>query len=155
MTPPRALISSTASVAPQRTPSPVMAAGPLIAEAKPMRISGAWAPAETAMRSMVASVRASRLAFSSLSNDREILAGAGERAGAAGGDLDGVLDLYAAPAVLVIGCLDAEHHARLERGGGRRVDGGRVVGLEPDSVGDVVSLVMRARMLARDAAGEL
>src|SRR5438874_10512337 len=155
ITPPRALISSTASVAPQRTPSPVMAAGPLIAEAKPMRIGGAWAPAETARRSTVASVRASRMAFSSLSNDREILAGAGQRAGAAGGDLDGVLDLHAAPAVLVIGGLDAEHHARLERDGGRRVDGRRVVGLEPDPVADVVSLVVRQPVLARDADGEV
>ena len=43
-TPPRALISSTARVPPHFTPSPVMAAGPLMAEPKPMRIGGgAWA----------------------------------------------------------------------------------------------------------------
>lgn len=45
MTPPRALISSTASMAPHCTPSPVMAAGPLMAEAKPTRMGGAWAAA--------------------------------------------------------------------------------------------------------------
>src|SRR2546423_1173759 len=44
MMPPLALISSTASVAPHRTPSPVIAAGPPIAEAKPMRVGGGPAP---------------------------------------------------------------------------------------------------------------
>src|SRR6185503_1201711 len=43
ITPPLALISSTMSEAPQRTPSPVMAAGPLIAEAKPILIGAFWA----------------------------------------------------------------------------------------------------------------
>src|SRR5262249_42560750 len=142
MTPPLALISSTASVAPQRTPSPVMAAGPLIAEAKPMRMGGAWAPAEAAISSRVARVSASRMAVSSLSDDREVLAGAGQRARAAGRDLDGVLDLHAAPAVLVIRRLHAEDHAGLERGVRRGVDGRRVVGLEPDPMADVVTLVV-------------
>ena len=43
ITPPLALISSTASVAPHFTPSPVIAAGPLIADAKPTRMGGACA----------------------------------------------------------------------------------------------------------------
>src|SRR4029453_11003259 len=94
----------TASVAPHFTPSPVMAAGPLIAEAKPMRMGGAWAPAESAMRSSVPMVTTSRMAVS-LADDGEFLARAGERARAVRGDLDGVLDLHPAPAVLVVGRL--------------------------------------------------
>src|SRR5262249_4184055 len=43
ITPPFALISSTAIVAPQRTPSPVIAAGPLMADAEPMRMGGCCA----------------------------------------------------------------------------------------------------------------
>src|SRR5919109_4335371 len=155
MTPPFALISSTASVAPQRTPSPVIAAGPLIAEAKPTRMGGAWAPAETAMRSSAATVSASRMAASSLSDDREVLAGARERARATGGDLDRVLHLHAAPPVLVVGRLHAEHHAGLECGARPRVDRRRVVGLEPDPVADVVALIVRQPVLARHAHGEL
>src|SRR5438067_13852921 len=70
MTPPLALISSTASVAPHRTPSPVMAAGPLIADAKPMRMGGACAPAddapaENAASSRVMAISASRIMLSS------------------------------------------------------------------------------------------
>src|SRR5918996_1910893 len=155
MMPPLALISSTARVAPQRTPSPVMAAGPLIAEAKPMRIGGAWAPVETARSSRVASVSASRMGVSLLSDDGEVLAGPGERPRAGRGHLDGVLDLDAAPAVLVVGRLHAEHHARLQRGGRRGVDRRRVVGLEPDAVADVVALVVGQAVLARDAHGEV
>src|SRR5215470_1105674 len=156
MTPPLALISSTASVAPQRTPSPVMAAGPLIAEAKPMRMGGgAWAPAETAISSRVARVSASRIAVSSLSDDRKVLAGAGKRAGAPRRDLDSVLDLHAAPAVLVIRRLHAEDHAGLERGVCRSVDGRRVVGLEPNPVADMVTLVVGQPVLAGDAHGDL
>src|SRR6185503_6311142 len=143
MTPPLALISSTASVAPHRTPSPVMAAGPLIAEAKPILMGGAWAPAENAMTSRRASVSASRgMTVSLLSDDGEVLAGPGERARAAGGDLDGVLDLDAAPAVLVVGRLHAEDHAGLQRGVRGHVDRRRVVRLEPDAVADVVALVV-------------
>src|SRR5215470_3684844 len=62
MTPPLALISSTASVAPHLTPSPVMAAGPLMAEAKPILMGGVCAPAENAMTSSRASVSAYRIA---------------------------------------------------------------------------------------------
>src|SRR6266850_3261159 len=132
MMPPFALISSTASVAPHRTPSPVIAAGPLIAEAKPMRMGGACAPtdnapAESAATSRVTSVRATRMRISLSSQHGEVLAGAGERACAGRRHLDGVLDLHAAPAVLVVGRLDAEHHAGLERGVRRRVDRRRVV----------------------------
>src|SRR5215470_9005515 len=140
ITPPLALISSTASVAPHRTPSPVIAAGPLIAEAKPMRIGGACAPAETVMRSSVATVSTSRMmAISSLADDREVLARARQRARAARCDFDRILDLHAAPAVLVIRRLDAEHH----------------VGLEPDAVSDVVTLIMRQSVLARHAHRDL
>src|SRR2546430_11707622 len=108
MTPPLALISSTASVAPHRTPSPVMAAGPLIAEAKPMRMGGACAPAdnapaESAVSSRVTRVSATRIMVSSLSNHREVLAGPGQRSRAGRRHLDGVLDLHTAPAVLVVG----------------------------------------------------
>src|SRR5689334_11955544 len=156
MTPPLALISSTASVAPHRTPSPVIAAGPLIAEAKPMRIGGACAPAETAMRSSVATVSTGRMmAISSLADDREVLARARQRARAARCDFDRILDLHAAPAVLVVRRLDAEHHAGLERGAGRRVDRRRIVRLEPDAVSDVVTLIMRQPALARHAHRDL
>src|SRR5262245_17022967 len=156
MTPPLALISSTASVAPQRTPSPVIAAGPLIAEAKPMRIGGAWAPAETAMRSSVATASTGRMmAISSLSDDREVLARARQRSRAARRDFDRVLDLHAAPAVLVIGRLHAEDHAGLERGVGRRVDRRRVVRLETDAVADVVALIVRQPAFARHAHGDV
>src|SRR5438552_14584704 len=188
MTPPLALISSTASVAPQRTPSPVMAAGPLIAEAKPMRMGGACAPAddapaESAASSRVMAISASRIMLSSFllgaptsppnpptfgpprrsrggprflrSYHREILAGAGQRSHAGGCDLDGVFDLDAAPAVLVVGRLDAEDHARFERGGGRGVDRRRIVGLEPDAVADMMSLIVRQTVLARDAHGDV
>src|SRR5262245_65930289 len=117
-----------------------MAAGPLMAEAKPMRMGGAWAPAESAMSSRVASVIANRMAVS-LADDGEVLARAGEGARAAGRDLDGVHDLHAAPAMLVVGRLHAEDQPGLQRGVSRCVDGGRVVGLEPDPVGDEVALV--------------
>src|SRR5437879_4225431 len=165
MMPPLALISSTASVAPQRTPSPVIAAGPLIAEAKPMRMGGACAPAdnapaESAASSRVTSASASRMIASSLarccsSDNGEVLAGPGQRPRAGRRHLDGVLDLHAAPAVLVVGRLDAEHHAGLERGVRRRVDRRRVVGLEPDPVAAVVSRVVGQAALARDADGEV
>src|SRR5215470_8312979 len=161
MTPPFALISSTASVAPQRTPSPVIAAGPLIAEAKPIRIGGACAPAdnapaETAMTSRMATVSTGRMmAVSSLSDDRKLLAGARERARADRRDLDGVLDLHAAPAVLVVRRLHAEHHSGFERRARRRVDRRRVVGLEPDAVADVVALIVRQPVLSRHTHGEL
>src|SRR5262245_26028578 len=118
-----------------------MAAGPLMAEAKPIRMGGAWAPAASAMSSRVASVIASRMTVS-LADDGEVLARAGEGAGAAGRDLDGVLDLHAAPAVLVVRCLHAEDHAGLQRGVGRGVDRRRIVGLEPDSVSHVMTLVV-------------
>src|SRR6267378_7510730 len=159
MMPPFALISSTASVAPHRTPSPVIAAGPLIAEAKPMRMGGACAPTDNAPAEIAASTRVTRAVRMKgllLSNHhREVLAGAGERARAGRRHLDGVLDLHAAPAVLVVGRLDAEHHAGLERGVRRRVDRRRVVGLEPDPVPDVVSLIVGQAALARDADGEV
>src|SRR6266403_1806949 len=159
MMPPFALISSTASVAPQRTPSPVIAAGPLIAEAKPMRMGGACAPTDNAPAEIAASTRvtrATRMKGLLLSNHhREVLAGAGERARAGRRHLDGVLDLHAAPAVLVVGRLDAEHHAGLERGVRRRIDRRRVVGLQPDAVADVVSLIVRQSSLARDAHGQV
>src|SRR5260370_206056 len=137
MMPPFALISSTASVAPARTPSPVIAAGPLIAEAKPMRMGGACAPtdnapAESAASSRVKRVRATRMKGLLLSNHNgEVLAGAGELACAGRRHLDGVLDLHAAPAVLVVRRLDAEHHPGLQRGVRRRIHPRRVVGLHP------------------------
>src|SRR5262249_21229517 len=142
MTPPLALISSTASWAPHFTPSPVMAAGPLMAEANPILMGGACAPAENAMTSSRASVRTYRIVVS-LSDDREILAGARERARAARRHLDGVLDLDAAPAVLVVGRLHAEDHAGLQRSAGGGIDRRRVVGLEPDAVAHVMALVVR------------
>src|SRR5690349_19391979 len=62
MMPPLALISSTASVPPHRTPSPVIAAGPLIAEAKPMRMGGgAWAAATGGSAASRATRSASRM----------------------------------------------------------------------------------------------
>src|SRR5437773_1414009 len=188
MTPPLALISSTASVAPHRTPSPVMAAGPLIADAKPMRMGGACAPAddapaESAASSRVMAISASRIMLSSFllgaptsppnpptfgpprrsrggprflrACHREILAGAGQRSHAGVCDVDGVFALDAGPAVLVVGRLDAEDHARFERGGGRGVDRRRIVGLEPDAVADMMSLIVRQTVLARDAHGDV
>src|SRR5262249_26383193 len=109
----------------------------------------------TAMSSMVARVSASRMTVSSLSDDREVLTRAGQRARAAGRDLDGVLDLHAAPAVLVVRRLHAEDHAGLERGARRGVDGRRVVGLEPDAMADVVTLVVWQPVLAGDAHGDI
>src|SRR5882762_496185 len=107
MMPPLALISSTASVAPHRTPSPVIAAGPLIAEAKPMRMGGACAPTDNAPAESAASIRATRMKGLLLSNHhREVLAGAGQRPRPGRRHLDGVFDLHAAPAVLVVGRLD-------------------------------------------------
>src|SRR5262249_61772472 len=139
----------------------VSAAGERRGEGNPMRIGGAWAradnaPAETAMRSSVATVSTGRMmAISSLSDDREVLTRTRQRARATRCDFDRVLDLHAAPAVLVVRRLDAENHARLERGVGRRVDRRRIVGLEPDAVSDVVTLIVRQPVLARHAHGDL
>src|SRR5882724_5023276 len=159
MMPPFALISSTARVAPQRTPSPVIAAGPLIAEAKPMRMGGACAPAdnapaESAVSSSVTRVRATRMRLPP-SQSRRDPGWTGSASALGRPYLDGVLDLHAAPTVLVVRRLDAEHHAGLERGVRRRVDRRRVVGLEPDPVADVMSLIVRHPSLARDADGEV
>src|SRR5687767_14972735 len=139
MMPPLALISSTAMVAPHITPSPVMADGPLIADENPTRIGcGAWAPAGTTARASITTASTIRMRVS-LSENLQFLTGPGEAAHAACGDLDGVLDLDAAPGMLVVRRLHAEHHAGLEHRRGGRVDGGRIVGLEADAVADVVT----------------
>src|SRR2546422_6734473 len=157
MMPPLAFSSSTAMVAPHTTPSPVMADGPLIADAKPTRTG--WAQAGAAATTVINSARMipmCRLPVSPWSaDDREVLARAREPPRAAGGDLHGVLHLDAAPAVLIVGRLHAEDHAGLEQGRRRRVDRGRVIGLEPDAVAHVVALIVRDAVLAGHAHGDL
>src|SRR2546428_1415549 len=88
-------------------------------------------------------------------DDREVLARACEPPRAAGGHLDRVLHLNAAPAVLVVRRLDAKHHARLQPRLGRRVERRRVIRFEPDPVADVVALVARQSAFARDPHGDL
>src|SRR6185295_8738179 len=150
MMPPLALYSSASIWAAHFTPSPVIAEGPVIAEENPTLIGGppcACTPGRSPPRSNSTSPttiaivprRIRLIALSSLGSpsgflaeDRQLLARPGEPADTAGGDLDGVLDLDAAPAMLVVGGLHAEDHAGLQRGVGRRVDGGWIVGLEPD-----------------------
>src|SRR6266571_2605226 len=175
MMPPLAFSSSTAMVAPHTTPSPVMADGPLIADAKPTRTG--WAQAGAAATTVINSARMMRMCHLlvvdpsppegervrvrggawriRLADDRELRARAREPPRAVGRDLHGVLHLDAAPAVLVVGRLHAEDHAGLEQGRRRRVDRGRVVGLEPDAVAHVVALIVRDAMLAGHAHGDL
>src|SRR5712692_8413578 len=163
MMPPLALYSSASNWAAHFTPSPVIAEGPVMAEANPTLMGGAdcasppgRSPPSTRASTIAIPIVLRRVSVIALSprsalstEDRQLLARLGEPAYAAGGDLDGVLDLDAAPAMFVVGRLHAEDHAGLQRGVGRRVDGGRIVGLEPDAVADVVPLVVRHAVLAR------
>src|SRR5437773_11480895 len=125
MMPPLAFSSSTAMVAPHTTPSPVMAEGPLMADAKPTRIG--WAQAGRAVAAVNNSARMIRMSVllwirfsvgapprptvgevdrrvdcraTASADDRELRARAREAPRAVGGDLHGVLHLDAAPAVL-------------------------------------------------------
>src|SRR5262245_25122345 len=168
--PPLVLYSSTSIWAAHFTPSPVIADGPVIADENPTLIGGLpCAPARgrspptsrtvaTATASTPRRIRVIAFSFcfpatgrGDSAEDRQLLARLSQLPHAGGGDLHGVLDLDAAPAVLVVGRLHAEDHARLERHAGRGVDGRRVVRLEPDPVADVVALVVRHPVGAGDA----
>src|SRR6266852_9335672 len=162
MMPPLALYSSASICAAHFTPSPVTAEGPVMAEENPTLMGGPPCactpgrspPSHSSSPTPIPIVprRISVIALSSLgfsAEDRQLLARLGEPADAAGGDLDRVLDLDTAPAMFVVRRLHAEDHAGLQRGVGRRVDGGRIVGLEPDAVPHVVPLVVRHTVLAR------
>src|SRR2546427_2630175 len=155
MMPPLALVSSTIIVAPHTTPSPVIAEGPLIAEAKPTRMGGPpWAQAGPAASTVSSNATTVLTSISSLRDvrspdDGEVLARAGQPADAGRRHLYGILDLHAAPAVLVVRRLDTKHHAWLERRFGCRVEGRRIIGLETDPVPDVVALVVGHPVLTR------
>ena len=58
-------------------------------------------------------------------------------------DDDHVLDLQAAPAELVVGRLDAQHHARLEHVAARRRDVGKIVAIDADAVAHMAAPIVR------------
>src|SRR5713226_1815375 len=122
MMPPLALYSSASNWAAHFTPSPVIAEGPVMAEANPTLMGGAdcasppgRSPPSTRASTIAIPIVLRRVSVIALSprsalstEDRQLLARLGEPAYAAGGDLDGVLDLDAAPAMFVVGRLHAE-----------------------------------------------
>src|SRR3984893_18973459 len=153
MTPPLALFWSASIGAAHLPPSAVIAQGRAMAEENPTLMGGPLcAPAPGWSPSIRVSTAAIPIALRRISviappllisgtwagpaaEDREVLPRPREPPGPGGSDLDGVLHLDAAPAVLVVGRLHAEHHARLERHARRRIDGGRIVWLEGDARG--------------------